>query len=654
MAGLKRLVFILAVGVVSGPVPSEGQNPTPVWTQIEAAGTAEDHDGADAVVVFDSLFVDVEETGLSHRNEHKVIKILTEDGARDHTVFRFDYDPASNFVEVRRARVHRADGVEEVNLDGIVDLFAPAHYIYWGARMKLLTIPRLEVGEAVEIWTYMKGFQIAYLGEEDDDERYIPPMRGHFYDSVLFQDVQPVKQKVYELRVLKEKPVQFSTYNGEVHSSMVFEGDHLRYTWWLNDVPAFHREPRTPDLSDIVPKVVLTTVVDWEEKSRWFHAANETVFAVTDEIQAEVDRFTRGLRKDEDRVSACLHWAAQKIRYSGLSMGPGEGYTIHPSTMNFHDRCGVCKDIAGMGLTLLKAAGYEVYPAMTMAGARVERIPADQFNHCVVARRLEDGTYEMIDPTWAVFAMPNWSRAEGEQNYVIGTPWGEDLMRTPSFTAEENLLEVEANTSVLQDGTMEGTLVLTARNYSDARLRRALAFRAKNEWANLVHGWLSTLSPEIELADLQFTRLDDFSKPVVVTVRWKAPGAALVHDGGGFIRAPGAQFLQNARREIRAVGAAGLDTREHPLLVWYPVRVVGTETIRLPRGYRLASEVEEVEAGGEIASFHLSGSGKGSTIDIREELIVSKRTLQPDEYVELRESVEALKEFASSRIDIAK
>ena len=58
--------------------------------------------------------------------------------------------------------------------------------------------------------------------------------------------------------------------------------------------------------------------------------------------------------------------------------------------------------------------------------------------------------------------------------------------------------------------------------------------------------------------------------------------------------------------------------------------------------------------GGEIASFHLSGSGKGSTIDIREELIVSKRTLQPDEYGELRESVEALKEFASSKIDIAK
>ncbi len=647
MAALLPAVLIL------GPAPSAAQNETSVWELIEAAGTADDHGGADVVVVFDSLYVDVEETGLSHRNEHKVVKILTQDGARDHTVLRLDYDPASNLIEVRRARIHRADGVEEVDLSAMVDLFAPAHAIYWGGRMKLLPVPRLEVGEAIEIWTYMKGFQIAYLGEEDD-ERYIPPMRGHFYDSILFQETQPLREKVYELRVLKDKPVQFSTYNGEVHSSVVFEGDYLRYTWWLQDVPAFEREPRMPGLSDIVPKVVLTTVVDWEEKSRWFYAANETVFAVTEEIQAETDRFTRGLRSDEERVSACLHWAAQKIRYSGLSMGPGEGYTIHPSTMNYHDRCGVCKDIAGMGLTLLKAAGYEVYPAMTMAGARVERIPADQFNHCVVARRRADGTYEMIDPTWAIFAMPNWSRAEGEQNYVIGTPWGEDLMQTPSFAAEDNRLRINTETTILEDGTMEGTLVLTGENYSDARLRRAFALRARSDRANLVAGWLGSLSPEIELVDLRVSRLDDFSEPVVITVAWRAPGAAVLHDSGGFFRAPGAQFIKNARREIRAVGVAGAETRQHPLLVWYPVRVEGTERIRLPRGYRLSEGLEPIEAGGEIASFRMEWSEEKGRIALEEELVVTRRTLQPDEYGELHKSVEALSDFASTWIAVEK
>jgi len=643
----------LAVLLLAWSAPGSAQNPSHVWDLVEAAGTAEDHEGADVVVVFDSLFVDVEETGLSHRNGHRVIKILTDRGARDHAVFRFDYDPASNLIEIKRVRVHRPDGVEEVSLDGVVDLAAPAHMIYWGGRMKLLRVPRLDVGDAIEIWTYMKGFQIAYLTE--DDERYIPPMRGHFYDSILFQEEQPIKQKVYELRVLREKPVQYSTYNGEVHSSLVFDGeDHLRYAWWLEDVPVFQPEPRAPDRSDIVPKVVLATVKDWQEKSRWFWAANETVFAVTGEIQDEVDRFTRGMRSDEERVSACLHWAAQKIRYSGLSMGEGEGYTIHPSTMSFYDRCGVCKDIAGMGLTLLKAAGYEVYPAMTMAGARVERIPADQFNHCVVARKLSDGTYEMIDPTWAVFAMPNWSRAEGEQNYVIGTPWGEDLMQTQTFSAEDNLLRVTSETRVAADGGMEGTLVLTGRNYSDARLRRAFAFRPKSEHTGVASGWLESLSPEVEVVGLRMGRLDDFSEPLTVTIDWKAPGAVLVHEDGGSFLPPGAQFMNNARTTIRAVGAASLETRQHPLLVWYPVRVEGTETIRLPKGYRLADGLEEVETGGDVASFRMTWSGGERRLEIQEELVVTKRTLGPEEYGELRESVEALGEFASSRIEMAK
>lgn len=42
--------------------------------------------------------------------------------------------------------------------------------------------------------------------------------------------------------------------------------------------------------------------------------------------------------------------------------------------MNYTDRCGVCKDIAGTLISFLRMAGFEAYPAMTMAGSRVESI----------------------------------------------------------------------------------------------------------------------------------------------------------------------------------------------------------------------------------------------------------------------------------------
>ena len=55
---------------------------------------------------------------------------------------------------------------------------------------------------------------------------------------------------------------------------------------------------------------------------------------------------------------------------------------------------------------------------MTMAGSRVESIPADHFNHCVAVVKLADGTYMPLDPTWVPFCRELWSSAEQQQNYL--------------------------------------------------------------------------------------------------------------------------------------------------------------------------------------------------------------------------------------------
>ncbi len=112
-------------------------------------------------------------------------------------------------------------------------------------------------------------------------------------------------------------------------------------------------------------------------------------FEFDDEIKAKVDEIVRGAKDDWEKISRLTHWVAEEIRYSGISMGPGEGYTLHKGTMTFRDRCGVCKDKAGMLITMLRAAGFESYPAMTMAGSRIDRIPADQFNHSVTLVKVD-------------------------------------------------------------------------------------------------------------------------------------------------------------------------------------------------------------------------------------------------------------------------
>lgn len=284
LGSLSLLLGLAALLLLSGSAAGQDD---PYRDLLDQIGDQEIYKDADVAVVFDSTNVLVENTGLSHVVNHRLLKVLTWEGARRFTALRFDYDPASNVLEPRQVVVHRSDGkMEQLDLTQILDQPQPQSMIYWGARMQVLPLPRLNVGDALEMETYKKGFQIAYLEDlPQDDERYIPPMRGHFYDVVEFQGGDPMREKVYTMKISREKPVQYSVYNGEVFSSLTFEDTLLVYTFWKKNVPAMIHEPRQPDASDIVPKVVLATVKDWPEKSRWFCQVNEPVFAVNDDVR---------------------------------------------------------------------------------------------------------------------------------------------------------------------------------------------------------------------------------------------------------------------------------------------------------------------------------------------------------------------------------
>lgn len=650
-----------------GPrVLASGATPARLSGLIAAAGTSDDHDGADVVTVFDSTRVVVEDSGLSHRRQRTLRKALTPEGALALGSLRCDYDPASNTIEILGVRVHRADSsCVEIDPALAVDAAAPAHMIYWGARMKVLELPRIEVGDAVEVETEKMGFQIAYLAEYDEDlERYIPPMRGHFYDVVLFQKPEPLKHIHYELVLPREKPAQYSVYNGEIRSALAFTDSTLVYRWWLDDQPAIEYEPFEPDASDFVTKIVLATVPDWPEKSRWFHEVNDPVFAWNDEIAEKVAELTRGLKSDEERMAALLHWVADNIRYSGLSMGEGEGYTIHPGIMTWEDRCGVCKDIAGMLVTMLRAAGYTTYPVMTMAGARVETIPADQFNHCVVAVPRPGGGFVMLDPTWAPLSRQIWSHAEGEQHYVIGSPEGEDLSAIRSFAPEENLLAVRFRTTLAEDGELRGEVTLEGSGYMDARLRNGLAAWAEPEWHVYAARALSGISPVVEVTESEFGDYQDYGRPMRMRLGFRVPGYAAINDSTIDLALPSARFLAGSRRFLRIIDLPAVEERRHPALFWATGTIEVAEELRLPERVSWRGELPSQDLDREAAAYRASvrtgdgdgagrgaaGTPRGEALSVDQKLVLKRRTVPPEEWDGIAAVSDSLKSFASARL----
>jgi hypothetical protein len=333
---------------------------------------------------------------------------------------------------------------------------------------------------------------------------------------------------------------------------------------------------------------------------------------------------------------------ARQIRYSGISMGKGEGYTLHPGKMDFNDRAGVCKDIAGMLITMFRAAGYtNTFPAMTMAGARVEDIPADQFNHCVVATEVAPNVYKMYDPTWCPFSREVWSSAEKPQNYVIGTPRGEQLMETPPAPPSDNLVKLASTAAVDEAGDLTGTLVITGGHYSETNLVWAVINSPAFAVRSTFEQWLSKLSPRAELVSYETADPVDVTKPFSITLKYRVPGYAMVSGGRMALVPPMARNLLESRRLTDFIGAIKGDSRDYGIYLRASRQFVYEETVSVPKGYAMVSSPEVKPLDGPSAGWTASYAFRDGRLAFGETLTIKKKIIPAGEYGSLRDAVKA-------------
>jgi hypothetical protein len=629
-----------------------------------AAVNSADYPGAALVVVFDSTDNDVRETGLTYVKMHRLYKVMTPSGALRMSMVKIDYDPLSAWVDIEKVVVYRKTdegtwGPGEEVTNPVLDYPAPARAIYWGAREKMIEVGRLEPGDAVEVWFFRKGFTYALLGDgENDDDRYIPPMRGHYYDIVPFYSDDPIIEKVYRVSIPADKPVQYEFYNGEARSSIVRKDDRMIYTFSKRDIKPMKREPGMVDFSDVAPKLLLSTSPDWYAKSTWFYSVNEDFgsFDSTPEIRAKVDEILKDAKTEMDSVSLLTHWVADEIRYSGISMGCGEGYTLHKGEMTFLDRCGVCKDKAGMLVTMLRAAGFESYAAMTMAGSRIDYIPADQFNHSVTVVKLSDGKYHLLDPTWVPFVRELWSSAEQQQNYLLGLPEGADLGITPVSPPENHYLRIFGTSKLSDDGTLEGELTVRAEGQTDAAIRRLFTGSYKDLWEYNMEMELKRAHPGAEMLAVDYGDPYQYLEgPLKITMRYRIPDYALVSADRIIVKS----FIASGFMK-RAMGHLYVDTRPESRI--YPFRdrcsreVQLTESITLPGNYAIAYRPEAETFADSTASFEgrYEMSLDNQTLRLSLTANFNKRIYEPGEWPSFRKATLAHTKFADETVVLKK
>ncbi len=606
----------------------------------------------DLLLIFDSTKVRVFETGLTHVDNHTLTKVLTRKGALELSVIRTGYEPLSAFVEYRKVVIHRKNGKQEM-LDPAqtMDYPAPARAIYWGAREIMLGVGRLEPGDAVEVVTFRKGYTYALL-QDDDEERFIPPMRGHFYDIVDFFASYPVKLKVYQVEVPRDKTLQFRFYHGESESSCILAEDHLVYTFSKKEILPVKTEPRMVAQSDVLPKLLLSTSPDWYAKSKWFYGVNEDYgsFESTPEIKAKVDEILAGAKDEWDSVGRLTHWCADEIRYSGISMGKGEGYTLHTGEMNFRDRCGVCKDKAGMLITMLRAAGFESFPAMTMAGSRIDYIPADQFNHCVTVVKMSDNKYHLLDPTWVPFIRELWSSAEQQQQYLMGLPEGADLATTDLSPAGNHFVRINGVSEIRQDGSIKGRITITGEGQSDAAIRGMFRYSNPSFWFQSVEREILRLYPHAVVTHIKYNDpMNYIHEPVWVAIDYTINDFAVVSGNKmSFIPLSAAQIFKNYQGHL--FFDTHLKERKYSFRDRCTRQVEISESISLPGNITAGRIPAAQQTTGTAATFEGGYTLGNRVLEFNARATYNKRIYEPGDWPEFRSAVDAQNRFGNEQV----
>jgi hypothetical protein len=236
---------------------------------------------------------------------------------------------------------------------------------------------------------------------------------------------------------------------------------------------------------------------------------------------------------------------------------------------------------------MYRAAGIPAYYALvgTRQVGHLEReIPMSQFNHAIAVADI-GGKLVWMDPTAETAAWGELPGADQEQWALVFFPDRARFVQVPLTPPDDNRaihrmqVEVEANRAVTVDYR------LTTRGAQDMDLR-SFKYLKPARRKQVIQDWINSMAPGATLEHFAFSVLDDYTQPVSLQVRYRAPD--YLSRAGDFLvlRVPGAR---------RKAVACGSTTRRYPLVFFTTSAATLEATILLPPQFALEYVPDPVE-----------------------------------------------------------
>jgi tetratricopeptide (TPR) repeat protein len=570
--------------------------------------------------------------GLAHRFKQLVFQPLTEEAAQSGREHVFAYHADRQIVQLRAARVFRADGrVEESSETTESPLHDPSIHMYTLQRLYHVRLPRLGPGDVVE------------LRYRIDDVAPRNELSDYFGDIDMVQDDEPILDLEHVLVVPRERSVRLwsSPLAGLRREDREDEGRRIhRFT--ATDVPALEGEAQMPPWSEVLAHVHASTFSSWKDVGAFYFDLARDKLDVDDEVRRRVRALTSGLASERDKVAAVYRYAATETRYVALEFGV-EGIRPRRAALTLARGWGDCKDKATLIVAMLREIGIaaEIVLVRTRLRGDVDTTVAslEPFDHAIVyVPSLDlylDGTAEATG-TAELPAMDRGAVA------LRVTSEGGKLVRLPEPPPDASVEAREIDLELAEGGKLSVRARLRAHGVTAPAWRtRYLAEATRRERV------LAELAPElgvIELADgagaVRVGDLEAHERPVSIEAsgraRAKREGDAWAVPVGPNLRLL-PQFAAKATRTHAVVVGPARERRER----W---------SVALGRGARVLSAPSPLKVESPFGSFEREIRSEPGRLVVETRLVLRAARVGLAEYDAWRRFCQSVDAAAEPRV----
>jgi tetratricopeptide (TPR) repeat protein/transglutaminase-like putative cysteine protease len=581
-----------------------------------------------ATILHDLEVHTVHENGLSGSFRQIVTQIHDDEGARAFRQFGIQYEPSTQWVDVRAVSVRRGDQVLTSYRVGETSLVQPEYRIYYSARQVVITYPVLEPGDVIEV-----RYRVEDVAVRNEYADYFGVIRG------LQRAIPAVRvEQVFVAPASRE--LHFNVPSIRVARETRTEGATRIDRFSADDVPALRSEPYMPGYAEVAPYLHASTYSTWEQVGRFWWGLSADQLIPDAALERTVRELVAGAPDVRTRVQRIYAWATDRVRYVGLEFGI-HGHQPYRVTDVLRHGFGDCKDTASLIYAALRIAGVDarIVLVRTRPNGEIGREPASLavFDHAIAyVPELDlylDGTAEHGGSS----ELPTMD--QGALGLVVG-PDSVEMRTLPMRMAGSSGRRRELTIELAPDGTarlraseeLRGHDAMTARGSYDApgtrreRLQRSLA----------------SVFTGIEVDEESF-ELSDREQPVRYT--WAAHAPQIGERSGGVVRIP-PSTLGNLTQAW-----APLPTRRMTLVMGPPFHHRERRVVRAG-----ALPVEDVPPGGVLESpfgrLSIRYTSSGEEVVAETELELLRERVSPAEYAAFREWVEAADALLQQRIAI--